>query len=794
MRRHRSARSIVWTCRALGFIVVSMDAAVALAADAADFNRSVAPILIKRCVECHSGANPTGGLNITTLQGIKTGGESGPALVAGKPDESHLLERVAGGEMPPAKQGKSMALPAAEVATLRAWIAAGAAWPSGRVLDLYEATTDKRGGRDWWSLQPIRRPEVPIVAAADRIHPTPVDAFLLAKLQARGWRFAPPADKRTLLRRITIALTGLPPTLDEIDAFMADDRTDAYDRLIERLLASPHYGERWGRFWLDVARYAETCGYERDQVLPNAWKYRDWVIRAFNNDMPFDQFVIEQLAGDELPGRNEQSVIATGFLRLGTWNDEPNDPQEYKYERLEDLVHTTSTAFLGLTVKCARCHDHKFDPVPQRDYHRVAAAFWAGPIEPGPRELLGGPEAKRLGYDVLGWTDVSTKPAPFPLLKKGDPRRPGPPVDPGVLSAIVALDRPTAAPPTNANTTTRRLQLAKWIADARNPLTARVWVNRVWQHHFGAGLVHSPDNFGFTGDKPTHPELLDWLADELIRSGWSTKHIHRLLLRSQAYRQASIHPNEAEYASADAGNRLWWRAQRRRLDAEALRDALLAVAGRLDPRVGGPSFAPQIERDALEGLSMKANAYKPSPESEQRRRSVYIFSKRGLLPPLLTTFDLCDTTLPCGQRDVSVVAPQALTLLNNAFIHEQSAALAQRVIAAITPPLNKRGPITPPLCKGGQGGVPPERAPSQSAPAATPSLSPESAKQRAAQVRLAWRFALGRQPTAAELSAALEHLEQQTRHFGAKSTESHQRALASLCHVLVNTNEFVYVD
>ncbi|MFO0811220.1 MAG: DUF1549 and DUF1553 domain-containing protein [Gemmataceae bacterium] len=432
-----------------------------------------------------------------------------------------------------------------------------------------------------------------------------------------------------------------------------------------------------GGHWLD-ARYAETAGYERDQTLTHAWKYRDWVVSAINADKPFAEFVREQLAGDELPTRTADTVTATGFLRLGTWNDEPNDPQEYKYERLEDMVHATTTAFLAVTVKCARCHDHKFDPIPQRDYYRTAAAFWAGPIEPGKRELLGGPTKDQLGFDLLGWTDRGPTAPPLRLLKKGDPNRPAGEVPFGFLSLAPNLDRPVAVPSADAKTTGRRLALADWIADPANPLAARVWVNRLWQHHFGEGLVRSPDNFGYAGERPTHPALLDFLAAEFVRGGGRSKPLHRLIVTSATYKQASIHPKQAEYAKADAGNRLWWRAERRRLDAEALRDSLLFAAGQLDlTRVGGPSFVPEISPEALEGWSRKGAEYKPSPPEEQRRRTLYAFVKRGLLPPTLTAFDAPDTTLPCGRRDVTIVAPQALAMLNNAFVHRQSEAAGE---------------------------------------------------------------------------------------------------------------------
>ncbi len=593
-----------------------------------------------------------------------------------------------------------------------------------------------------WSFQPITRPRVP------HGYSNPVDAFIGDGLAAKKWTPAPPVDRRTYIRRVYFDLLGLPPSFEEVEAFANSPAKDAEERLVDNLLASPQYGERWGRYWLDVVRYAETCGYERDQVKPNIWKYRDWVINAFNADMPFDRFVREQLAGDEIPDRTEQSVIATGFLRLGTWNDEPNDPNDYKYDRLEDMVGATGTAFLALTVKCARCHDHKFDPIKQTDYYRMASAFWAGFIEPG--APLGGPDAKALGFDVHGWTDRGRDAPPMKLMKKGDSNRPGPVVEPGHLSTIAVLDKPFAQPPEAAKTTQRRLQLAKWMTDPKNPLTARVWVNRVWQQHFGLGLGRTPDNFGHTGEKPTHPELLDWLASQLVKDGWKIKPLHRTILLSDTYRQQSIHPKQEEYATTDGGNKLWWRAERRRLDSEALRDRLLSASGqlKLEPR-GGPSFAPDIPPDALEGLSMKEAAWKPSPAAEQVRRSVYIFSKRGLLPPLLTTFDSPDTTLPTCQRDVTTVPTQSLALMNNPFVHDQSRAMAKKISTATT--------------------------------------------DRDEQIRNAWQAVLGRTPRPSETTAAKAHLEKQAKAFAARP-DAATDALASLCHVLLNTNEFLYVD
>jgi hypothetical protein len=715
-------------------------AAAAFADDAA-FNRDIAPLIVKRCLECHNATEASGGLNLAVKDKALAGGDAGAVIVPGDIDGSSLIQRITAGEMPPEKNGVAQKLPDTEIEAFRKWIAAGAAWPDGRMLDPYEQSTEKRGGRDWWSFQLVQRPAVPAIPAA-----TTVDAFIAEKLQAAGISPAPPADKRTLLRRITNDLIGLPPTAEETAAFLADDSPDAYERTVERLLASPLYGERWARYWLDVVRFAETNGYERDAVKANAWRYRDWVIDAFNSDKPYDRFIQEQLAGDELPDRSESTVIATGMLRLGTWDDEPNDVDEYQYDRLEDLVHATSTAFLGLTIKCARCHDHKFDPIPQTDYFRVAAAFWAGPIRHRARELAGGPTKDELGYEVLGWTDITREPAPLHLLKKGSIHRPGDAVPPGSPTFTPVLARLSDPPPAEAKTSQRRLQLARWIADPQHPLTARVFVNRLWQHHFGEGLVGTPDNFGFLGNKPSHPALLDWLATEFVRSGWSIKHMHRLLVTSDAYKQSSLHPQHLTYEEQDAANRLLWRANRQRLDAESIRDALLATCGRLDLRIGGPSFYAPISEEALEGLSMKSGAYKPSPVEDSYRRSVYMFTKRGIAVPLMTTFDACDNTAPVGRRDVTTVPTQALALLNNAWVHEQSRTFAERVTTAR-----------------------------------------ESSTDR---IDLAWTLALGRGPTEAERTAALAHVQA----YQSSAADDALAPWTSLCHVLINSNEFIYVD
>ncbi len=701
-----------------------------------DFNRDIAPLIAKRCLECHNKRDLKGDINLTTEVGFTKGTENGRLA----------LELVTKGEMPPKVKGQQQKLPDAEIALLKRWVNAGVAWPSGRVLDPYESTTDVRGGRDWWSLQPVVRPAVP------RLAKHPVDAFIAAKLAKESMVSAVRADRRTLVRRAYFDLTGLPPTPEQVEQFIRDPAPDAWSRLIDRLLASPRHGEHWARYWLDLVRFAETDGYERDKLKPNIWRYRDWVINAFNSDMSYTQFVAEQLAGDEVPNRTEQSVVATGMIRAGTWNDEPNDPNDYLYTRLEDMVHTSTSAFLGLTVKCARCHEHKFDPIPQNDYYRIASFFWAGHMG---QANQGGPTTKALGYEAYGWTDKSSNSPPIRLLLNGERHKPGPEIAPGFLSAVNALDKPLAPPPPGSKTTQRRLQFARWITNEQNPLTARVMVNRLWLQHFGQGLVRSPNNFGFKGELPTHPGLLDWLASEFMRPtvdagpAWTLKRIHKLIMTSSTYRQRSVHPHETQYSQRDFLNRNLWKFNRRRISSESLRDAMLAVGGRLNMRMGGPSFYPGMSAEALEGLSRKAGDWKSSPADERSRRSIYMMTKRSRLLPLMTTFDFSDTTASCGQRDVTTVAPQALALLNNQFTHAQSEALAKR------------------LARHAAGTV--------------------------EQVKLAWQLAFGRNPSDGELGQAENHLHEQRQHFDGRNNPGHL-ALASLCHVLLNCNEFIYVD
>ena len=710
-----------------------------------DFNNQIAQLISKRCLECHNQRDLKGDVNLTTSKGFKSGTENGKLA----------LKLINEGQMPPKSKGISKKLPDKEIELLTNWINEGANWPEGRILDLYETTSNVRAGRDWWSLRPIERPKPPSLKM------NPIDSFIRFKLKKELLTPAPQASRRVLVRRAYFDLIGLPPSPKEIDHFLSDKSPNAWTKLIDKLLASPNYGERWARYWLDLVRFAETDGYERDKLKENIWRYRDWVIAALNKDIPYTQFVREQLAGDEIPNRTEQSLIATGLIRAGTWNDEPNDPADYLYTRLEDMVHTTTSAFIGLTVKCARCHDHKFDPILQSDYYRIASFFWAGPIG---QENQGGPSKELLGSNVYGWTDLNANPKPIRLLHQGERHKPGPEVTPGFLSAIPALDKPLSPPPPNSKTTRRRLQFAHWITSPKNPLTARVLVNRIWQNHFNEGLVRTPNNLGFKSAPPNNPELLDWLAAEFMHPSiddgpaWTIKRLHKLIMTSETYKQDSIHPKEAKYSLLDYSNQNLWKFPRRRLDSEALRDAMLSVSGMLNLKAGGPSFYPKMANEALEGLSRKSGDWQESNDNQRSRRSIYMMSKRSRLLPLMTTFDFHDTTVTCGQRDVTTVATQALALLNNHFVHTQSEALAKRLI--------------------------------------------EISNDNTIQIQTAWKLTFGRNPTDKETSQAIDHLLKQQSYFGQKKLQSINKknknpkfiALSSLCHVLLNSNEFSYID
>jgi hypothetical protein len=823
------------------------------AASPPDFARAVLPILTAKCAPCHGKTVQQSGLDLSSIEAMRKGGSHGSALTPGKPDASPLYTRAADRSMPPGP----VKLTKAELETLRAWIAAGA---PGKP----EAAAAKA---IHWAFEPPRKPAQPQVKATWWVR-NPIDAFVLARMEANG--IAPPrtADRLTLLRRLTLDLTGLPPTPEEQRRFLADTRPDAYERLVDDLLSRPQYGERWARHWLDVARYAESNGYERDSTKASAWRYRDYVIGSLNQDKPFDRFLLEQIAGDELPNSTAEQQIATTFLRLGTWDDEPADALQDRYDQLDDVVGTTSAAFLGVTLRCARCHDHKFEPFTTRDYYRVLAAFHPLKRPEADRDVLAGTESELRRYteamerwnaehgavvsskqayhaairerlfesgssrlaaeviaafrtpadkrteaqkqlvaqrekdllqEVLGaateaeraaldaldrtlaqmeerkpqepprayiWQE-ETKSAPrTAVLLRGDPRTPSEEVRMDVPATLRFADLEEPAP--TSRSTGRRLALARWMARPDNPLTARVFVNRVWQGHFGRGIVATPNDFGIMGERPTHPELLDWLAVHFAAPrraeagtpssaglGWSMKALHRLIVTSNTYKAASEW--RAEAAKKDPENKTYWRFQPRRLEAEAIRDSMLAASGRLNKQVGGPPFYPTLPREVLAGQSRPGDGWGTSSEEEQGRRSIYIHVKRSLAVPELEALDAPDTTTSCEARPTSTVAPQALTFLNGAFANQMAAAMAGRI-------------------------------------------RQEGGDTEESRLDHAFRIALGRPARKAEITLGTQFLRDHTaqiatelRQAGASAEPAADRAWQALCLVLLNTNEFFYI-
>jgi len=651
---------------------------------AVDYVKDIKPLLKERCVSCHGTVKQKGDLRL----------DAG-ALI--QQDVHHdLIERIASTDederMPP--EGKRLSTEQIEM--LRQWIAAGAPFPKDEVIP--------KKPSEHWSFQPVQRTPVP---ASGFTHP--IDAFVFGKRAAE-----PQANPRALLRRVHLDLTGLPPTVREQERFAKSGDLTA---VIDDLLTRPEYGERWARHWLDVVRYADSNGYERDAEKPFVWRYRDYVIESLNQDKPFNRFVMEQLAGDELPDRSVASVIATGFLRLGHWDDEPADPAADRYDQLDDIVSTTGQAFLGLTIGCARCHDHKFEPLATRDYYSLVAVF--NPLQrpaKGRKELTLSVD----GAEVYAWSEPSAKAPETHVLVRGSPTRFGGLVEPAV-PAILVKQQPQF--PSGEKTTQRRLGLAQWIASAQNPLTARVIVNRVWQQHFGQGLVTTANDFGLMGVAPSQPELLDWLAHWFMYdAGWSLKKLHLLILTSRAWQMSK---------SADSLMRY------RRLEVEAIRDSMLAVSGQLNPKRFGPAMKPGIPKAALEANTDKEKVWQPSDEREASRRSIYAFIKRGLVIPMLETLDLADTVSSCPQRQVTTVAPQALSLFNGEFVNEQARHFAAR-------------------------------------------LQHEAGNDPEKQIVLAWKLALCREPSRDELAKMRAFLQEQP--------------LEQACRVILNLNEFVYPE
>jgi Protein of unknown function (DUF1553)/Protein of unknown function (DUF1549) len=725
--------------------------------------------------------------------------------------------------------------------------------------------------RNYWAFRAPVRPPVPGVKEKAWIR-NPIDSFILAGLEEKGLAPSPRADKQTLLRRVTFDLTGMPPAPDEINAFLKDDSPDAYRKVVKRLLASPRYGERWAQHWLDVTRFGETNGFELDADREQAWRYRDYVIKSLNQDKPYDRFILEQIAGDEIAPHDFELRVATGFLRAGPQHVVAGnqDLAINRQEWLTEVMFGIGNGIMGLTVGCARCHDHKFDPIPQADFYRLQAFFAAAdnfdfkppakereesynaavkahkeklkPIEDriagiekpykdrlkaekrarlepqysnalAKDEKLRNEEEKRLAKDAQRMLDVNWDelvpalsredrekraalrrqlhaielyaPEPPPkalsvadaitpvpamhILKSGDPHRPNEEVSPRFLSVLLPQDAPSAAEipdlPEGIKSTGRRLALARWLARAEHPLTARVMMNRLWHYHFGRGIVATPNDFGRNGGQPTHPALLDWLATEFVERGWSLKQMHELMVLSNTYQQSSAVDLGAKI---DPENGLLWRMNRQRLDAEAIRDAVLAAAGTLTEQAGGPSIRVPLEPEVYDTIFTEAepdNLWPIHPDPRQHtRRSIYLIRKRNVRLPLLVAFDSPDLMSSCGARSASIHALQALTLMNSEFMLNQSRALAQRLLK-------------------------------------------ETGGDEQAMITKLYKLALGRRPTLAEIRLTRSFLNDQTETIRQRGGEdvvklkelprsiSKSRAAAwvDLCLATLNLNEFVYL-
>ncbi len=664
--------------------------------------------------------------------------------------------------------------------------------------------------RAYWAFQPVRSPALPKTNGSRQARQHPVDALLAAsKLTPNG-----PAAPREQVRRAYFDLLGLPPTPEEVAAFEKNPSDATWSELIDRLLASPHYGERWGRHWLDLVRYAESNGYERDGPKPNAWRYRDYVIEVFNSDKPYDRFIREQLAGDEIAdeqladiaGTKEwrDAIIATGFYRLHVWDDEPDSTVKAEFDDLDDIMVTTGSAFLGLTIGCARCHDHKYDPVSITDYYSMLSFMrsidgyglqhtggggrgtgkiqrplasvadvskWEAEKKARVKEVeqklaktsdadakkrIEG-ELKRVKeaappFDyALTVAENGPKPRLTQVLARGDAFTPKDEVHPA-FPAVLGLPAPKLSErPNEAKSTGRRSVLANWIASPQNPLTARVMVNRIWQKHFGTGIVPTPDDFGQTGERPTNQPLLDYLASEFVASGWKVKRMHRLIMTSRAYRMSSRADNRKAIA-ADEANTLLWRQNLRRVEAEVIRDTMLAVAGTLNTKRGGPSVFPTLPKEVHGTQDSSGKGWADSPTEEQNRRSVYLVVKRALKVPLLECLDFANSASPVAVRPSTTTAPQALMLLNDAFVQAQGSALAERI-------RREAGEIS-------------ER-----------------------QIARAFQLVLQREPTKTEVNASLALLADQTKRATAEGANDPARvALNSFCRGLLNVNEMIYVD
>lgn len=756
--------AIAWSIRVAGAVSFAHATAASPPSVPSDhFEKKVRPLLVSHCLKCHGPKKAKGGLRLDSAAHLASGGDTGAVVLAGKPEQSLLIEAVRQtGDLKMPPDGK---LKESEIASLVAWIKAGAVWPSGEAArpttppgTLARFTPEQRA---FWSFQQVKDQKPPAVKSA-AWPVSPLDRFILAKLEQQGLAPAPRADKRTLIRRAVFDLTGLPPTPRQIDDFRADDSPDAFAKVVDRLLASPHYGEHWGRHWLDVARYADTTANDANAVMRYAWRYRDYVVDAFNRDKPYDQFLIEQLAGDLLPTMkdprvNAERVVATGFLMVGPKALAETDKEQSRMDIVDDQIDVTGRALLGLTFGCARCHDHKFDPLPTTDYYALGGMFRGIEVFRDDSrnatmwqewELTPGPGEK----PIVVMAPKEGVPTNLKVHLRGNRFR---------LGAVVPRRFPLILAGTDqtplSTKQSGRLELARWIASSKNPLTARVMVNRIWQGHFGTGLVATSDNFGARGETPSHPELLDWLAARFVESGWSVKAMHRLIVLSNSYQMACTTNPRGQ--AIDPGDRLLWRMPRRRLEAEALHDALLAVAGRLDRKVGGNETIEVVWKagEILDGkrgfVVNRVNTTHPVYNTP--RRAIYLPVIRNALPDVLALFDAADPNGVAAVRNDTTVPAQALFMLNNPLVREQALYFAQ-------------------------------------------SLLGDAAKSNdAACVRAAHLRALGRPPSACEVSDALAFLTSyaaQARARGRSEVESRLTAWQSYCQMLFCSNEFLYVD
>ena len=686
------------------------------AAQAEIFRQQIEPVLKARCYSCHSAeaTEVQGGLRLDSKMALRKGGDSGAVVVPGKSTESLLIQAIrheGALAMPPGKERLSEEI----IRRFAQWIDAGAIDPRD---EQFGAVTDKNSSAHaHWAFQPIRKPASPPVTDDTEVR-TPIDRFIIAKLAEKRWNLAPSADRIDLIRRATFDLTGLPPNLEEIDAFLADSRPDAWERVVDRLLASPHYGERAGQHWLDVVRFAESEGYEYDRHIPDAWRFRDYVIDSLNADKPFDRFIFEQIAGDEIEPVQPEFQTASIFHRLGPVRRNAGNT-EIALSRNEVLTERTDiigAAFLGLTIGCARCHNHKLEPVSQRDYYQLQAYFaateednillasaaeaadWNDRAQKHKDQLqqlkmkvreAQGAERDRLVRQVEELEDRT--PAPLPtipatrndfekrtpihILKRGVWEQKGELVAPRPPEILLTPDFPEIA----AEERRPRSRLAAWLTAPQNPLTARVVANRIWQQHFGTGLVATVNDFGLKGERPSHPVLLDWLAATLVENGWRIKSLHREILLSVVYCQSSHRSEVADQIAADPRNRLLWRFNRRRLSAEEVRDSMLAAAGRLNPKAHGPSVIVPVDPE-LVALLYKPSQWEVTADArEYDRRSIYLIAKRNLRLPFFESLDAPTLQTSCGRRDTSTHPPQALELLNGALSNELARSFAERL-------------------------------------------------------------------------------------------------------------------